>query len=476
MTTGIVLGLLALTGSEPITAERVATLSEAARRSWKVPGVAVAVVCASDTLIAAGYGTRTAGRADPVTADTLFPLASCTKAFTATVLARLVDEGKLRWDDPVRRYLPDFHLSDTHADALLVLRDLLCHRTGVGGHDLLWYRAPWSLDETLRRAARLTPDGPFRASYLYNSTNYIAAGQAAAVAAELPWDRLMRDRLTGPLGLVDVAFTTAEAERYADRAHPHDRDGQPTDTHRFPTPNPAGSLHTTARSLTAWLKFQLADGVTATGERLISVRNLHETRRPHTPMPLDDPGIGPSYPDAVQVSYGLGWVLFDRRGVPVLAHGGQIDGFRAVFLLLPTRRLGVVVLANKDRTLMPVALAYTIADLVIGGPTRDWNAHFKAIEATRDVLPPLPVGVKPGLPPERYAGTYTEPAFGEALVTNQDGELMFAWSTFRTKLVPAGGHTFRMTDGHLAGRSVEFVGRGGKVTGMKALDRLFDRR
>ena len=128
----------------------------------------------------------------------------------------------------------------------------------------------------------------------------------------------------GPLGMADVAFTTAEAERFADRAAPHDRAGKPTDIHPFREPNPAGSLHATTRGLAAWLKFHLADGVTPDGKRLVSVASLHETRRPHTPMPLDDPGIGPTYPDAVQVSYGLGWVVFDRRGSPVLAHGGQI--------------------------------------------------------------------------------------------------------------------------------------------------------
>ncbi len=469
MLVGVLLGLLV---ADPLSANVVTARADAARKVWRVPGVSVTVVRGDRTVVAAGVGVREAGKPEPVTADTLFPLASCTKGFTAALLAGLADDGRLGWDDPVRTHLPDFHLTDPHADALVTLRDLLSHRTGVGGHDLLWYRAPWNLDETLRRAGKLRPEGVFRGSYFYNSTNVIAAGRAAAAAGGKSWAELLRERLTGPLGMADAALTTAEAERFADRATPHDRAGHVTDTHRFAEPNPAGSLHATAAGLAAWLKFQLADGA-VNGRQLVSAKNLHETHRPHTPMPLADPDIGSTYPDAVQASYGMGWVLFDRRGSPVLAHGGRIDGFRAVLLLLPRERVGVAVLANQDRTSMPVALAYTLADLAIGGAGRDWDAHFQKVDAERDAVPPLPSGAAPELPLDRYAGTYTDPAFGEATVAVEGGRLVFAWGAFRTALAAAGGHAFRMTDGHLADRPVEFVGRDGRVTGVRALERLF---
>lgn len=472
--TACVAGLLTLAAAgDGLTAGRVAALTDDARQGWGVPGVAVAVVRGDATLYAGGCGVRAAGRPEPVTADTLFPLASCTKGFTAALVAALVDDGRMSWDDPVRRHMPDFRLTDPPADALVTVRDLLCHRTGVGGHDLLWYRTPWTLDETLRRASRLAPDGPFRGSYLYNSTNYIAAGRAAAAAGGRPWEQLVRDRLCKPLGMADVAFTSAEAGRFADRAAGHERTGGEVvaaEPYPHAEPNPAGSLHATARGLACWLKFQLAGGPA------VSAKSLAETRRPHTVMPLDDPDIGPFYPDAVQASYCLGWVRFDRRGAPVLAHGGQIDGFRAVLLVLPEQKVGVAVLANLDRTLMPVALAYALADLALGGPARDWDAHFKKVEADRDAVPPLPAGATPGLPLERYAGTYREPAFGEATVTVEGDRLVFAWGRFRTRLQPAGGHNFRAADGHLANRPVEFFGGDGRVRGVRALDRLFERQ
>jgi CubicO group peptidase (beta-lactamase class C family) len=460
--------LLVLGLPVPLSAQAVDRLSHDARRRWAVPGLAVTVVKLGRPAYVGAFGERAPGL--PVTPDTLFPLASLTKGFTAALIARLADEGKLGWDDPVRNHLPDFRLPDPAADRLVTVRDLLTHRTGVGGHDLLWYRAPWPLADTLRRAARLPAEGRFRDGYLYNSTNFIHAGLAAAAAGGRPWDQLVRSHLTGRLGITDVAFTSAEADRFPDRAVPHDRDGRPTDTHRFPEPNPAGSVQATARGLALWLTFQLAGD-----PAVLSARNWLELKRPHTPMPLDDPDIGSVYPDAVQVSYALGWVVFDRRGSPVLAHGGQIDGFRAVLLLLPRQQVGVAVLCNKDRTLMPVALAYGIADLALGGPAADWDAHFQKVQADRDARPPLRAGAVPARPLAEYAGTFTDLAYGDAVVSAADGNLTFAWSSFRPVLLPAGGDCFRMGGGPLDGREVEFVVSGGRVTAVRALDRTFTR-
>ena len=138
---------------------------------------------------------------DPVTADTLFPIASCTKSFTTTALALLADEGKLAFDDPVRKHVPFFHLGDALADREVTLRDLVCHRTGLGPHEMLWYRAPWPAEETVRRAGRLPLDRPFRSAFQYQSTMFTVAGFAAAKTGEADWDELVRRRLLQPSSL-----------------------------------------------------------------------------------------------------------------------------------------------------------------------------------------------------------------------------------------------------------------------------------
>src|SRR5262249_8041694 len=120
-------------------------------RVWKSPGLAVAIIRGDRAIHLKGYGFKELGKPEPVTPDTLFPIASCTKAFTTAAMAILVDEGKLAWDDPVRKHVSNFHLADPLSDANVTLRDLVTHRTGVGSHELLWYRSPWSREEIIRR-------------------------------------------------------------------------------------------------------------------------------------------------------------------------------------------------------------------------------------------------------------------------------------------------------------------------------------
>jgi CubicO group peptidase (beta-lactamase class C family) len=192
-----------------------------ALKAWNVPGVAVAVVRDDQVVYLKGHGLRAVGSDRPVTPDTVFPLASCTKGFTTTLLAMLVDEGKIRWDDPVRKHLPWFRLADPLADREVTLRDLITHRTGLRGHDLLWYRSPLKQEELVRRAGLLPLDKPFRTTFQYQSTMFTAAGLAAGETAKTTWADLVRKRIFEPLEMTASSLTTPEAEKSADRAMPH---------------------------------------------------------------------------------------------------------------------------------------------------------------------------------------------------------------------------------------------------------------
>ena len=166
------LGLLAVStaaAAEPIDAAAVDDIVQASMKAWKVPGAALAVVRGDGPAYLQGYGVRDQGEKEPVTQDTLFAIASCTKAFTATAIAVLVDEGKMAWDDPVRRHLDYFHLADPLADSKVTIRDLLSHRTGLSRHDWLWYKSPWGQGEILRRIGHVRPNKDFRAAYQYQN-------------------------------------------------------------------------------------------------------------------------------------------------------------------------------------------------------------------------------------------------------------------------------------------------------------------
>lgn len=457
-------------------------------RSWGTPGVAVAIVRDSETWHLKGYGTKRLGDDDPIAPDTLFPLASCTKAFTSTLLAMLVDDGQMHWDEPVRKYLPNFHLSDPHADAMVTLRDLVTHRSGYAGteHDFLWYRAPWGIRESLRRVNLLKPSGPFRGEYRYSSLLFMAAGEAAANRAVVPWSDLVRDRITGPLGMSGVAFTSTEANTRTDRATGHHRTRSGSfevmPPYTFREPNPSGSLHATARDLAAWLKFHLAHGVSG-GKRLVSVANLNETKTPHTVMRKDET-IGPVYPDTHQVSYAMGWAVYDHRGVKVVAHGGVIDGFRAQVTLLPDHHIGIALLNNLHQTKMNIALGNSLMDHLLGLPPKDWDGYFLGVErdereAKRSALAKRNAERKPGtspsVPRERFAGRYAEPAYGTGVVAIRGGRLVWEWGALTCPLEHFQDDTFRVTEGLLEDQLIEFAVVNGVPHAVKAMGVVFER-
>jgi len=199
------------TAAGPFDPKPIDALVEKALAAWHVPGVAVAIVQDNEVVYLKGHGVREIGGRDLVTADTVFPLASCSKAFTTTAMAMLVDEGKMAWDDLVRKHLPTFRLSDPLADRNVVLRDLVCHRTGLRSHDLLWYRATWKPEEAVRRAGLLPLDKPFRSAFQYQSTMFTAAGLCVSSASGMPWHDFVRRRILDPLEMRATFFPSTDA-------------------------------------------------------------------------------------------------------------------------------------------------------------------------------------------------------------------------------------------------------------------------
>ncbi len=459
---------------------------EAARLAWKVPGLAVAIVNGGKVLHLAGSGSKSLDKFDPITPDTLFPLASCTKAFTSALLAALVDSGDLDWDDAVRKHLPTFRLSDPAADKLVMMRDLLAHRTGLGGHDLLWYRAPWDADEVLRRAAKLPLTAPFRGGFQYSSLPVTAAGKAAENRTGKSYDELMRERITGPLGMKSVAFTTAEANKNPDRPKGYElRGGKvvPMAEYDAKEPDAAGSMYSSVRDLATWMQFHLNDGLHA-GKRIISAKDLKETRQPHTPMRREGL-IADIYPDSKQVSYALGWVVYDHRGKLVVAHGGIIDGFRVQITLLPEEGLGIALLNNLHETKANIALTNALLDRFLGLEPKDWTKYYRGLDDAeaaakleakekrdRDRKP----GEKPLATLEAHAGEYEHPAYGTGRVKLDAGKLVWEWSSFRVPLEHWQGEKFRAASGFFADELFEFTATGAGASELNQRGVIFKKK
>jgi CubicO group peptidase (beta-lactamase class C family) len=415
-----------------------------AMKAWPAPGLAMAVVRDDEVIYLKGSGVREQGKSEAVTPDTLFPIASCTKAFAAMALALLIDEGKADWDDPVRKHLRWFRLADPLTDRDVTLRDLLCHRTGLGRSDLLWYRASWGVEESVRRLAFVRPSSSFRSRYEYANVPYIAAGLATAAIAGEPWDEFVRKRLFVPLGMKRAVFTRSAALKDADHATPHrlDDKGRPEPIEWYPDDKQvraSGSIKASARELTNWLRLHLSGG-TFNGKRLVSGESLAEMHSPQMVVPTTAAARGP---DTTQVSYGLGWFISDYRGHHVVEHGGANDGFRARVVLLPRKKIGIVLLTNVEEHAALQATSRMVVDHLLGLPKKDWHGHYaavvkkararaKAIEAKRQA------GRKTGTRPSRelgaFAGTYRDRAYGAVEIKRNGKELTLTWSSFKVPL------------------------------------------
>lgn len=433
---------------------------------WDVPGAAVAVVQRDKVLWLAGHGVNSLDSRQPLSHRTLFPIASCTKALTATIIAMLADERKLDWDDPVRKHWTEFRLGDEWVTKSATFRDLMCHRSGLAQHDYLWYRAPWPPDDGVRRAGLLPLDRPFRTAFQYQSTMVAAAGFAAARAADQSWSSLIESRIFRPLGMKTALTTSPPAG--SDRATPHraGRDGKlkVIPWYEQTEPNPAGSICASAQDLVGWLQFQLGDGAWG-DQRLLSARGLAETHIPQIPLRLE--GLQRLMnPESQLMSYGLGWVVQDYRGYLMVSHAGAIDGFRAHITLLPHEGLAFALLSNRHQTRMNLALNNALIDRLKGLPTKDWNAYYLDLVRKEEAVTAAArvariTNDRPGAPASRpldeYTGAYLHPAYGEIQVSKRDDGLFWKWSGFAGPLRHCGGEHFEIEDENLAENLIRFV-------------------
>lgn len=449
---------------------------------WKAPGCAIAVIENGKVTYLKGYGVKELGKAAPVTPKTVFAIGSTTKAFTTTALAMLVDDGVLSWDDPVRKYLPNFHLSDPNADALVTVRDLVSHRTGLSRNDILWVSTPWSRADLLESIGRVPLTKPFRSAWQYQNLMFLAAGEVAAAASHSSWESLVESRILAPLGMRSTSLSTLDVHAYPDSASPHSKrrgDVQLTAWRNLDSIAAAGSVNSNVEDLAGWLMFHMNDGVTVDGKRLVSARNLHETHLPQMAMRQEDWGRNTT-DETNQMTYGLAWFMQDYRGHHVVSHGGAIDGFRASITFLPNEKIGVIVLANLGDDNMPEALRWSILDQLLDAkPRKDWNAYLiglgaKAEEAAaaarESVRNSRQLGTKPSKDLGAYAGFYRHPAYGMLRVDGISGGLLqLAWGNLRIPLehfhydtfAAAGGQsqlvTFRL-DAASNPPSVNFLG------------------
>lgn len=407
-----------------------------ALKEWKVPGMAIAIVKDGELIFAKGYGTRNINTRAPVNTNTLFAIASNTKAFTSTALAMLADQGKLSWSDKVREHLPWFELYAPYVSENFTIRDLLTHRSGLKtfSGDLLWYGTDLSREEVVRNARYLEPEYGFRAHYGYSNIMYLAAGLIIEKASGKSWDAFIRERILDPLGMDRTISSTHDLAGFKNVSAPHN-DYRDTiiaiDWLNWDNIAPAGGLISTVSDVSRWLFFQLDRGVTPGGDTLIRPERFREMWAPQT-IQYVSPWSESMWPSTHFKSYGLGWALFDYHGRKVIGHGGGYDGFISNTTFVPEEKLGFVILTNKNSSLYYPLKFKTLDILLDAGEHKDWSTDFLAtIEQGREKQEGSPQSNEraktgdtgPTLPPEAYHGTYHCKMYGDARVFPENDQL-----------------------------------------------------
>ncbi|WP_130862339.1 serine hydrolase domain-containing protein [Bacilliculturomica massiliensis] len=352
---------------------------------WSVPGLALAVVRDGKEPETAAFGWRDQEAALKAETDTLFGVASCSKSMTAAMIAVLCGQGVLDLDVPVRRYAEELKFYDEEATRSATLRDMLCHRTGLGGHDGVW---PDSISrrELAERLRYLRPSAPFRSRFQYSNLVYAMAGYVAERAAGSSWETLMRELIFEPLHMDRTRCTAEELRTDPNHAGPYQMiDGA---LRRLPVWNvdlagPAASVSSTAEDMGRWLQFQLEGGRTPEGRQLISEELFAELHRGQIDYP-DSSGMGEGFFPCDR--YGLGWASGRYRERRFQKHTGKIDGYSSIQAYLPDEKIGVAVLMNLHSPAVPIfyTLVYTILDQALGLPDVGWAQRFHTAE------PPAP--------------------------------------------------------------------------------------
>jgi CubicO group peptidase (beta-lactamase class C family) len=416
------------------------------RTQYGVPGVTVAIVEDGQPTLARGWGIREIGSNRAVDADTIFATGSTGKAFTATALAILVDQGRIKWDDKVIDHMPYFRMYDPWVTREMTIRDLLVHRSGLGlgAGDLLFVpNSDRSRKDVTLALRHIKPATSFRSAYAYDNVLYIVAGQLIEEVSGLTWEEFVKRHIYQPLAMNNSTVSDAELLASANRAEPHARIDGPVrglgtqvklgaDTNISPVAAPAGGLAISANDMSRWLQAQLGQGKIPGSDRaLISPANLKET---WTPVVITPSEGFPAEFDAVRPNmqaYALGWTVQDYRGEKLIWHRGAVFGSLAAVALLPERNIGIYVAVNSEEGEMIRGLVYELLDHYLGVPRAGWPEKLRAFrvarteEAARALSAPAakPVKAGPSLPRSRYAGDYVDPWYGPIHVREAKGQL-----------------------------------------------------
>ena len=408
-------------------------------KEFEVPGIAVGVIKDGKLIFAKGYGVKNINTNEPVDANTLFQVASNSKAFTSACLAILVDEGKLNWNDRVIDKLPGFKMSDPYVTNEMRVQDLLCHRSGLslGAGDLMFFPpTDFTRDQILYKLRNVKLSTSFRSAYAYDNILYPVAGELIKAVSGLSWEEFVQKNIFDSLGMTHSHTGVKQLMKTDDYATPHTLvDGKLTTVKMAVWDNvaPAGGIITSVNDISKWIITQLDSGRIGDGDkRLFEKKETVQMWMPHINIPVRTPPPGMSALNSNFAAYGLGWFIREYRGEKIVYHSGGLPGFVTLVTMIPDKKIGVIVFTNQESGAAFYSVTYHILDELFGANDTDWLAKFselvskaknKANEKVAEMDSLRNKDSKPSLPLGKYAGKYKDKWYGTVTVKYEDGKL-----------------------------------------------------
>jgi CubicO group peptidase (beta-lactamase class C family) len=437
--------------TDAITAFR--HLIDSLREKRHTPGLAFGLIKDGKILINEGFGYRDLEKKIPVTANTLFAIGSSSKAFTTAGLAILADRGALDWEKPVVQYMPDFKLFDDFSTREINATDLTCHRSGLPRHDLIWYGAATTRQQIFDRLRYLKPNKSLRTTWQYNNLMFMTAGCLIEHISGKSWEAFTQEAIFRPLGMNSTNFSVNEMLKSKDAALGYltkDKQNTRLDYRNLDAIGPAGSINSTTTDMLQWVKLHLNKG-SINGSSVISSSEITHLHSPQ--MLMDNAGLASS-PELKDLSYALGWMTYRHRGLKVVEHGGNIDGFSALVYLVPEKDFGLVILTNQNAAGVTSVLARYATDMILGLETTDWYARTyrdddQEDEASAEDKKPEPrriANTSISHPEQDYVGEYEHPGYGRAEIKKNAESLSLHFNSFNLPLEHWHYDVFRARD------------------------------
>jgi CubicO group peptidase (beta-lactamase class C family) len=420
-----------------LTSKQIDSLAERSLRIFEVPGLAIGIVKDGKLIYSKGFGVRSMKTGRPVNGSTLFGIASNTKAFTAAALGLLVDEGKLKWNDKVTQYIPDFQMYEPYVTREMTVQDLLCHRSGIGTGvgDLMHDpdSTDFTVNDIIHNLRYLKPDYSFRSTFAYDNNLYLVAGEVIARISGMRWEDFVEQRLLQPLGMANSAASYEGCRGATNIIDPHNRvrDSMRVVTRYTSTKDDAaGGIYSNIEDLSKWVAMLLNDG--QCGDRqVLSAATVQQLWSPQTIIPVKKPGIGNTH----FAAYGLGWFIININQYKQILHTGEDVGMVSEISMIPELKLGIIVLTNNESNAID-AISSQITDAWVGlsgtDRTNDALARLKKSEKAdsagkAEVWSRVSKNETLGAADIRAdTGLYHSEWFGDARVTIRQGQLYFA--------------------------------------------------